>query len=159
MVGAVLKKKERIITKIKTCYLRRDQKFGIQIPNIVAGALCIDEETGTTYWGDAIRKEMGGNIIPEQVSNHQLGLKKSLAPTCLMQKWTLPERLGLWQGHVTEPPSSQTYTSVVSRDSVCIAFLLAALNDLGIMCAEQGAYLNAPCHEHANTVCGDEFGR
>jgi Reverse transcriptase (RNA-dependent DNA polymerase) len=63
-------------------------------------------------------------------------------------------------GHVTEPPSLQTYPSVVSRDSVRIAFLLASLNDLDIMCADiQGAYLNAPCHKRVHTICGDEFGR
>ena len=33
----------------------------------------------------------------------------------------------------TDAPSSITYSSVVSRDSVRIAFTLAALNDLEIM--------------------------
>ena len=32
-------------------------------------------------------------------------------------------------GHVTEPPASMTYASVVSRDSVRIALTVAALND------------------------------
>jgi Reverse transcriptase (RNA-dependent DNA polymerase) len=63
-------------------------------------------------------------------------------------------------GHVTDPPTSQMYASVVSRDSVRIAFLIAALNDLDILSADvQGAYLNAPCKEHVHTICGDEFGR
>jgi hypothetical protein len=35
-------------------------------------------------------------------------------------------------GHVMDPPSTQTYASVVARDSVRIAFLMAALNDLDI---------------------------
>jgi Reverse transcriptase (RNA-dependent DNA polymerase) len=62
-------------------------------------------------------------------------------------------------GHVTDPPSTQTYASVVSRDSICIAFLIAALNDLDIMSADiQGAYLNAPCRERVHTICGPEFG-
>lgn len=62
-------------------------------------------------------------------------------------------------GHVTEPPSTQTYASVVSRDSVRIAFLVAALNDLDIMAADvQGAYLNALCKEKVFTICGPEFG-
>ena len=41
-------------------------------------------------------------------------------------------------GHTTEAPTSITYSSVVSRDSVRIGFLIAALND---------SYLNAPCRE------------
>ena len=48
-------------------------------------------------------------------------------------------------GHTMDTPSSITYSSVVSRDSVCIAFLVAALNDLDVMSADIGnAYLNAP---------------
>ena len=35
-------------------------------------------------------------------------------------------------GHTTAPPSSITYSSVVSRESVMIAFLLESLNDLDI---------------------------
>ena len=35
-------------------------------------------------------------------------------------------------GHMTEAPTSLTYSSVVSIDSVKIAFLIAALNDLDI---------------------------
>lgn len=36
-------------------------------------------------------------------------------------------------GHMTEIPASLTYSSVVSRDSVRIAFLIAALNDLEVL--------------------------
>jgi hypothetical protein len=62
-------------------------------------------------------------------------------------------------GHKTEPPTSITYASVVSQESVRIAFLLAALNDLDVMAANiQGAYLNVPCREKVYTVCGAEFG-
>jgi hypothetical protein len=34
---------------------------------------------------------------------------------------------------MTDPPKSSTYTSVVSRDSMWIAFTIAALNDLDVM--------------------------
>jgi hypothetical protein len=48
---------------------------------------------------------------------------------------------------------------VVSRESVRIAFLIAALNDLDIMTADiSGAYLNAPCREKICILCGPEFG-
>jgi hypothetical protein len=51
-------------------------------------------------------------------------------------------------GHATDSPSTQTYASVVSRDSICIAFLIAALNDLDIISADiQGAYL-VLCREY-----------
>ena len=47
-------------------------------------------------------------------------------------------------GHVTDPPTTLTYASVVSRESVRIAFLIAALNNLDILANDVGnAYLNA----------------
>ena len=47
-------------------------------------------------------------------------------------------------GHTTAPPSSITYSIVVSRDSVRISFLLASLNDLNIFACDLGKeYLNA----------------
>ena len=47
-------------------------------------------------------------------------------------------------GHTTVPPNSLTYSSVVSRESVKIAFLIAALNGLDLMSCDIGnAYLNA----------------
>jgi len=60
---------------------------------------------------------------------------------------------------MTETPSSITYSSVVSRESVKIAFLIAALNDLDIMSCDIGnAYLNAPCREKIWFVAGKECG-
>lgn len=45
-------------------------------------------------------------------------------------------------GYLTDTLASITYSSVVSRDSVCLAFLIAALNDLDIMaCGAGNAYL------------------
>jgi hypothetical protein len=56
-------------------------------------------------------------------------------------------------GHVTDPPTSITYSSVVARDSVCLAFMIASLNDIG------NAYLNAHTKERVHTTCGPEFGQ
>ena len=51
-------------------------------------------------------------------------------------------------GHTTAPSSSIIYASVVSRESVMIAFLLASLNYLDIFACDIGnAYLNAKCIE------------
>ena len=62
-------------------------------------------------------------------------------------------------GHMTESPSSLTYSSVVSRDSVRIALTITALNGLSTRsCDIQNAYLIAPCREKIWTVAGPEFG-
>ena len=62
-------------------------------------------------------------------------------------------------GHTTETPLTLTYLSVVSRDSVRIILLVAALNGLNIMaCDIQNAYLMAGCREKIWTIAGPEFG-
>ena len=61
-------------------------------------------------------------------------------------------------GHLTDPPTSMTYSTVVSRESVRIAFLLAALNNLEILAGDiQNAYLNAPTSEKLYFVGGKEW--
>ena len=62
-------------------------------------------------------------------------------------------------GHKTKPPAAVTYSSVVSRDSVRIALLLAGLNGLDILCGDiQNAYLTAPNKEKVYCIAGPEFG-
>jgi hypothetical protein len=51
-------------------------------------------------------------------------------------------------GHLTDAPGSMTYSSVFSRDSIRIAFIVAGLNDLELLAGDvTNAYLNAPCRE------------
>ena len=58
-------------------------------------------------------------------------------------------------GSRTEIPSSITYSSVVACDSVKLAFLIAALNELDIMSCDIGnAYLNASCREKIRFKAG-----
>jgi hypothetical protein len=62
-------------------------------------------------------------------------------------------------GNMTEPPAETTYSSVVSRESVRIAFLVAALNNLQICAADvTNAFIDADCREKIWTVAGPEFG-
>ena len=51
-------------------------------------------------------------------------------------------------GHLTDPPREFTYSSVVSRDTVHLFFLLAALNNVDVLaCDVQNAYVNAETKE------------
>ena len=63
-------------------------------------------------------------------------------------------------GHKSEtPPTWMTYSSVVHRDSMRIAFTLAALNGLEVVARDiQNAYLNVPNEERSWMKCGPEFG-
>ena len=74
---------------------------------------------------DEMRK---GNIKPgyDHVNVHIIFYTK------MDWKFTGKARL-LAVGHTTAPPSAITYLSVVSRDSVRIAFLFSSLNDLDIL--------------------------
>ena len=67
-------------------------------------------------------------------------------------------------GHTTEAPASMTYLSVVSRDSVQHAFLIATLNDVDIMSVDlENAFIQAPCHEKiwfkGGLECGEDHGK
>jgi hypothetical protein len=62
-------------------------------------------------------------------------------------------------GHWMETPTQITYSSVVTWESVRIAFFIAALNELDILAADIGnAYLQAPVSEQVHTTPSPEFG-
>jgi hypothetical protein len=62
-------------------------------------------------------------------------------------------------GHMTKAPATITYASVVSRETVCIALLMAALNDLHVKVGDVlNAYITAPITEKVWAVLGPEFG-
>ena len=48
----------RIVAKLKLKYWRTIHKFGIRIPKSLEEAYQIDREIGTTFWTNAIKKEM-----------------------------------------------------------------------------------------------------
>ena len=61
-------------------------------------------------------------------------------------------------GHLTEVPTYMTYSSVVSRDTVRIGFLIAALNGLDILAGDiQNAFLEAPTKEKVFFYAGEEW--
>jgi hypothetical protein len=60
--------------------------------------------------------------------------------------------------------ASMTYSSVVSRESVRLAFLIASLNDIDIMSRDlENAYLNAKCREkiwfEGGLECAEDKGK
>ena len=62
-------------------------------------------------------------------------------------------------GHMTEHPDDVTYASVVSRETVCLALTIAALNDLKVKCGDVlNTYITAPVEDKEWTTLGTEFG-
>jgi hypothetical protein len=163
-VKQALRRKKYMLKAIKTRYARRTHKFGIQLPQTVEEALAIDRETNTTYWHDAIQKEMKNVRVAfkflEPNSRVPIGYKWIKCHLIFDVKMDFTRKARFVAGgHMTDPPPTLTYSSVVSRDSVRIALLLAALNDVDLLAADIGnAYLNAPSREKVYTTAGLEFG-
>ncbi len=140
-------------------------KTNLDLPSSPQRAYEIDKETGPTFWTKAIEKEMY-HVKPEFDI-----LKKGAKPPPA-SKW-IPCHLifdikmdftckshFVAGGHIMDPPSSLTYSSIVSRDSIRLAFLISALNDIDILAADIGhAYLNTYSKEKVHTTCGIEFGQ
>ncbi len=62
-------------------------------------------------------------------------------------------------GHLTKAPATITYASVVSWETVRIALMLVALNDLKVEASDVlNAYIMAPVAEKIWTILGPEFG-
>ena len=166
-VSHVIKKRLRVIAKLKSKYWQRTHKFGIRIPKTVEQALAFDRENGDTKWWDAICKEMK-NVRPacekweRKESELPPGFQKIkchfIFDIKMAENFRRKARL-VANGNETDAPATLTYSSVVSRDSVRIALLIAALNELEVLaCDIQNAYLTADCREKIYFIAGPEFG-
>jgi hypothetical protein len=164
-VPFTLKKRNAIVSKVKSKYWEKTHKFGIQIPKSVEEAKRIDKENGNTLWWDSICKEMKNVRIAFQQhegDGDPVGYKQikchMIFDIKLGENNRRKSRM-VAGGHMTDTPSSVTYSSVVSRDSVRIALLIAGMNGLDVLaCDIQNAYLTAPARERCWTIAGPEFG-
>ena len=48
-VPYTLKKRNRIISKVRTKYWRKNHKYGVRLPNNLKESIHIDQENGNTY--------------------------------------------------------------------------------------------------------------
>jgi hypothetical protein len=145
-VPHILKNRDRIISLMKKRspqFLKRTQKLGIEVPKTVKEALELDKKNGNTIWADAIAKEMKDvcvafKILPDGLSA-PLGYQKIPCPRLPPQGATGR------QGTQDRSPVTLTYASVVSRETVRIALLMAALNNLEVKVGDVlNAYITDP---------------
>ena len=163
-VPFVLKKRERILKKVKSKYWSVSHKYGLELPKSVAQALEIDRRTGTDFWRKAIEKEIR-NVFPafefieDDKANVPPGYEFVETYFVFDIKMDLTRKARLVaRGNMTEATKEQTFASVVSRDTVRLFFLLAALNDLDLLsCDIQNAYLAAPNKEKVWTKFTDQL--
>ena len=163
-VPYTLKKRDRIIGSVNTRAQRESHKYGIELPRNVQHAKIIDKRNKNTFWQDAIAKEMANLKIAFDIlgddEHMPVGYTRSSGHMVFDVRMTL-ERKARWvkDGHKTPDPEWSTYAGVVSRESIRIAMVYAALNDLDICGADvMNAYLQAPTSEKHFVICGPEFG-
>ena len=125
-VSHVMRKRNRIISKVKSKCWTRTHKYGIRIPKNVNEAQELDRSNGNSLWWDAICQEMKNVRIAFEEFD---GDVKDLLPgyqyvDChiifdikMEENFRRKARM-VAGGHETTTPSSLTYSSVVSRDSV-----------------------------------------
>ena len=167
-VNHVLQKKKHMISKVKSKYWTRTHKFGIKIPKSVKEARDFDKDNEDNLWWAAILKEMKNVMVAFERYDGDVKDLTDKGYTKIECHMIFDIKMGenfrrkarlVAGGHTTRTPSSLTYSSVVSRDSVRIAFTIAALNQLNVhACDIQNAYLTAPCREKICFIAGPEFG-
>ena len=141
-VSDTLRKRHRIIKKVKSAkYWKRTHKYGILLPHSVEEALRFDEESGTDFWRKAIEKEMK-NVLPAFECRDDD--KMPIGYECIRCHMIFDVKIGdltrkarlCANGNETDPPKESTFSTVVSRDTVRLFFLLAALHDTDILSAD-----------------------
>ena len=162
-VPYVIRKRAAIVKKVKSKYWQRTHKYGIRIPHDVDEAKRIDAANKDTRWWDSICEEMKNNRIAFQACDsipvgHAPITAHMVFDVKLGENFRRKARF-VGDGHKVDSTATFNYSSVVSRDSVRIALLIAALNDLDILsCDIKNAYLTAPCRGKYYLIAGPEFG-
>ena len=152
-INHALKKRQAFLKKASRKIKRNHMNFGIRIPKTFKEAVELDRQNGNTYWQNAVKKEMKNVQIAfdfkDEDSDIPIGFKEISCHLVFDVKFSLDRKARyVAGGHMTHVSPSMTYSSVVSRDSVRIMFLVAALNDLDIkMCDIGNAYMNAETRE------------
>ena len=163
-VPYVLRKRDQIIARVQHRLVKKSFKYGHSVPSNVQEAYALDTQFGNTRWRDAIAKEMKNVRIAFKILEPEENLPPAheFVPCHMIfdvkMDGTAKARL-VAAGCRTSDPAGSTWAGVVSRETVRLALVYAALNDLEVMSADiQNAYLTAPTSQKLWTTCGREFG-
>ena len=131
---------------MKYKYWSTTNKLGIKFHKTVEEALIIYKEAGNDYWEKALNKDMSkvkvawqrvDGITPDQARSRSV--KEMIGHQEINCHIIFDAHMEFQQNarfmarvHMEEAPNSIIYSSVVSRDSICIIFLLASLHGVEI---------------------------
>ena len=140
--------------------------FGIELSHTVEETLSLNTKYSNTLWADAISKEMENvrvefEVLPDWKSvpiGHQF-MQCHMVFDVKMKDFRCKARL-VAGGHMADALAAITYASIVSRETVRIALMIAALNDLEAKFGNiLNAYVQAPDTDKVRTTLGPKFGK
>ena len=164
-VPYTMRKRQAIISAIKTRARKVSHKYGVELPTSVEHAKALDAKNGNRLWQAALELEIydagrGIEVKDRSVTRAPPGWSKVTGHIVwdVKMDFTRKARFVL-DGHKTPDPIYSNFAGVVSRESIRIAFTYAALNGLQVCAADiRNAYLQAPSSCKDYIVCGPEFG-
>lgn len=157
--------KSRAISRLRATKQSKHRiRFGIEVPDTIEEALNLDKVNKNDLWRNAIDKELNKVRVAFQLLNEDdqvpVGSKKINYHLIFEVKMDLTRKARLVAGgHLNKNvPRHTTYSSVVSRESVRICFMLAALNNLDVLSGDiSNAYLNAKPLEKCHVTITDDI--
>ena len=164
-VPTVIRTRRRMISRLRSSRrVKKNIKFGVVIPQSWEECLALDRENGNDLWQRATDKEISKVRVAFTLltgdEKPDIGSKEINYHIIWDCKMDLTRKARLVAGgHLNRHvPKHTTYSSVVSRESVRICFLLAALNDLDVLSGDIGnAYLNAKPREKCHVKIEHDF--
>ncbi|KAL7489060.1 LOW QUALITY PROTEIN: hypothetical protein ACHAW6_014650 [Cyclotella cf. meneghiniana] len=134
----VLKKRDQIVSLVKhqsTWCQKQTHKFGIEIPKSVDEAYTINATTGALLWQAAIEKEIQYVCVANDILKDGTAMPPDHWFMCChvifdvkMEDFCRKAQL-VTRGQMPQTAAMLTYASIVSRETIRIALLLAAQND------------------------------
>ena len=137
-------------------------KFGIFVPTSIAEAEELDRINGNNLWREAINKEINKVKVAFQPLNEgesaPVGSKLIKCHMVFDVKFNLTQKARLVAAeYMNNVPAFTLYSPVISRETVRICFMLAALNGLGVMMGDvSNAFIQANPRERCHVVIQDD---
>ena len=143
-------------------------KFGVEIPKNGSHALYLDQIHNDNLWQEAINKELDSinefetfRVLDEgeEIPEGYVKIPYHLIFDC---KFDGRRKCRLVAGGHRTPdvPHEETYSGVVSMETIRTAFVLSAMNNLEVCAADiSTAFLYGKTREKVYVIAGKEFGK
>ena len=155
-----MRKRDYIISAVKSRFRKTTHKYGIEIPKSREEAFSFDKKNNNSFWPNALQKEMTNIGIAFEILDKDtpvpVGWKKTTGHFIWDVKMDFTRKARwLLDGHRQGQPEGSTHTGVVSQENVRIELTYAALNKIDVIAGDiRNTYLQAPSSQKYFIVCG-----